>query len=66
MDHFWSTGLGKIGEGASWSKLTDDHVRDIRRRFQAGETKYKIAKDFNISWTAIHRAIIGRSWSHVK
>jgi len=46
--------------------LTEDSVRDIRRRHAAGGVSYNsLAREFGITNVAIRDAIKGHTWSHV-
>jgi hypothetical protein len=47
------------------SKLTEDAVREIRRRLRAGESHRAIAANFNVSRPAISFIARGVTWSHV-
>lgn len=59
-------GTGAKGERNPSAKLTDDDVRDIRRRRAAGVMVKSIASSFGISpgyiWSIVHR----RAWSHLE
>lgn len=54
------------GERNGQAKLTDNDVRDIKRRLVDGETTVSIAIRYGVSHTAIGHIKHGRSWSHVK
>jgi hypothetical protein len=59
-------GTRSYGEKRSWSKLTDDAVRDIRRRWKeqtAGQRQ--MAREYGVSLGVLQRALSGKSWSHV-
>lgn len=45
--------------------LTDDLVREIRRRFRAGERIASIVRDMPASFTTVSAAAHGKSWTHV-
>lgn len=47
-------------------KLTAELVREARRRYAAGETLKEIAADMPVGLDAVHCAITGRTWAHVK
>lgn len=53
------------GELATTAKLTEDDVREIRRRRSKGETQSSIARDFGISRSNVQWIEHGRSWAHV-
>ena len=52
------------GEARSQAKLTDEKVRDIRRR-SANETHQVIADRHGVSRAAVAAVLSGRTWSHV-
>lgn len=54
------------GEKMPHSVLTEDDVRDMRRRKAAGEHWKSIWIDFPIGWRAFFRVIKGERWAHVK
>ena len=47
------------------AKLTDDNVREIRRRLADGETHKAIAATFGVSYGKIGHIASGRNWRHV-
>ncbi len=52
---------------AQWredSKLTDDLVREARRRYAQGESQHQIAKDLH--QVTAEKAITGKTRKHVK
>jgi len=53
------------GERNGFSKLTEDAVRDIRRRRAEGETLRSIAADHNVNLTCVHKIVMRESWKHV-
>jgi hypothetical protein len=54
-----------LGERASRSKLTEPDVRDIRRRYAAGERCISIARDYPVGDTAIQEIVARRNWKHL-
>lgn len=52
------------GERNYRAKLTDDAVRDIRRR-AATETVSALAREYDVARSAIQRVIDGRGWRHL-
>lgn len=61
----WNKGRGKFGPGPRGethhsSKLSDADVREIRRRFAAGETKMALARSFGVAHNAIRMALLGK------
>lgn len=59
------------GEGHGGHILTEDEVRDIRRRHVPGTGPYNrgnsrdLAEEFRVAVTTIRNAVAGRSWSHM-
>ena len=43
-------------------KLNEAQVKEIRKRAENGETAYKIAKDFDVSWKAVRRIVLGLTY----
>lgn len=53
------------GEQNGMSKLTDDLVREIRRRCASGETGRSIATDLGISFSLVSQVKKRQIWKHV-
>lgn len=53
------------GEQRYNAKLTDDDVRDIRRRLERGERGVRIADELGVSTALISRVKNGHMWKHV-
>jgi hypothetical protein len=53
------------GEGRPLSQLAEDDVREIRRRAAAGESCYRIAKDYPVSNSQIENVVARRQWRHI-
>lgn len=53
------------GSEFSHSKLTEELVREIRLRFNAGESGIQLAERFGTNKTTIYRALNGATWGHV-
>ncbi len=48
------------------AKFTDDQVRNLRKRYDAGETdKNKLGYEFGVTRQAIHYIINRKNWSHI-
>ena len=47
------------------AKLTDDDVREIRRRRAAGELGTTLAKEFGVTSTQIYTITSGKQWRHI-
>ena len=54
------------GEDTHLSKLTEDKVKEIRRRAALGESFYDIAEEFNMSDVSIRDVAKGLTWKHVE
>lgn len=63
IKHLGQTRIGVIN---GYAKLTEDDVREIRRRRARGETLPVIALAIGVSEGCVASAARGRSWSHVK
>lgn len=48
------------------AKLTEDNVREIRRRAAQGETRQSIATHFGITHSAVTKVVNRYTWAHVK
>lgn len=53
------------GEASGHSKLTEDDVRVIRRRYSLGESQQAIADDYGVNQTLIGFIVRGVAWKHV-
>lgn len=53
------------GSSTPNSKLTDDQVRDIRRRYSAGETQTALASEFGIAQSNISKIIRRVTYPHL-
>lgn len=47
-------------------KLTDDQVREIRRRYAEGESQLSLAKEFGISQPVLSFMLTGKTYQEVK
>lgn len=47
------------------AKLVDDQIREIRRRYSAGETQPSIAKDYGVNQGRISSIVRRHTWAHV-
>lgn len=59
-------GTNGEGEKNSFSKLTVTKVRDIRKRYQLGETQVSLGRRFGVSQTNISLVLSRKTWGHVK
>ncbi|GAB4165592.1 MAG: hypothetical protein Tsb006_5100 [Rickettsiaceae bacterium] len=53
------------GEAASFAKLTEPQIRQIRQLSKTGTSSSKIAKTFAVSKTTILQIVNHKSWRHV-
>lgn len=57
----------RLGSAASQAKVTEDAVREIRRRYAAGGVRMRdLAHDFGVSERAIGHIIRRSTWAHVE
>lgn len=64
----WTKGRasgGSVGERNHRALLTDDDVRDIRRRADAGEGRRSIAATYGVHKDTVGAVITGKNWRHV-
>jgi hypothetical protein len=59
-------GTWQTGERIGTSKLTDDDVREIRRRRASGELQSTLASEFGIGQTNVSWIVNNKTWRHVK
>lgn len=53
------------GEQIVSAKLTADQVRDIRRRYAAGEQQQDIAADYQINRANVSYIVLRKTWKHI-
>jgi hypothetical protein len=53
------------GEERPLAKLTDDSVREMRRRHAGGEAIRALAREFAVNQSTASVAIAGKTWRHV-
>lgn len=53
------------GERNGNAKLTEWHVRIMRRLFREGKTKTQIAREFGVGDTAVHKIVTGKRWRNL-
>ena len=54
------------GEGNGRAKLTAEQVCEIRERYAQGDISLpKLAKDYPVTFSAIHRIVVGKTWKHL-
>jgi hypothetical protein len=54
------------GEDSARAKLTEDQVREIKKRLAGPETATNIARDYPVSRKAVSLIKIGINWKHIK
>lgn len=65
--HAWAMGLMPRGEKRGHAKLSDDQVREIRRRHGVGGvSKTALAREIGVSFHTIFDVLAGRTWRHVQ
>lgn len=65
-EHAALMGLHARGERQGSAKMTIDTVRDLRQRYDAGESAYKLAKEFGISAPQAWNIIKRKHWGWVQ
>lgn len=58
-------GFRSRGEGRPLAKLTDDRVREIRRRAAAGESRRALAAAFGVAAPTVTNIVNRKAWAHV-
>ena len=58
-------GIFGKGETHPNAKLTENDVREIRRRYESGETQISLASEYKVSQSTIRDVMHRRSWKHV-
>ena len=59
-------GTSNRGEANGKAILSEEGVKDIKRRLAFGETQASIADDYGIDPSAVSNIKIGRNWGHVQ
>lgn len=59
-------GRSPRGERNAWARLTEDDVREIRRRCAAGELQRVVAADFGVIRQAVQLIVARKRWGHVE
>ncbi len=65
--HAVKTGLviRKFGENNSYSKLKENEVLEIIKRFQSNELVQDLAKEFKVNINTIYCILQGKTWKHL-
>ena len=68
MDDMYAKGRGRKarGEEVTLAKVTEDQVREIRKRREAGELLKTIAPDYRLSLVAVSCICLRKTWKHVE
>lgn len=53
------------GEANAHAVLTDDQVREIRRRYSDGELQQPLAEEFGVNQTQISAIVRRKAWAHL-
>lgn len=54
-----------VGEARTTAKLSDDRVRELRRRRDDGQTMQNLATEFGVSYSTVNAIVHRRKWAHV-
>lgn len=63
--HRRATGNPTLGSGRPNALLTDELVVSLRRQARAGQSIHSLARNFDVAYSTIYRAIRGNGWPHV-
>jgi hypothetical protein len=56
---------GKPGESHYRTKLTEELVREIRRRYADGMTRTELAEAYELRYAHVDKLVLNRSWRHI-
>ena len=60
-------GRGYCGERTKWAKLTEQEIRDIRKKYEDGKSLSKVAADYpKVTLGCIQAIVARRTWKHVR
>ena len=65
VEHRRKIGAAQRGASNHKAKVTEDQVREIRRRSALGESYASLGREFGISAPAVRDIATGRRWQHV-
>lgn len=65
VDDMWQRGRAAIGERMTTSKITEQDVRDIRARVDAGESSRLVSDDYPVSYEQVRRIARRITWAQV-
>lgn len=61
------TDVGNRGSAHVGSRLTESDVVELRQRYASGGiTQRKLAEEYGVNQSTVHRIISGQKWSHVQ
>lgn len=66
IQHAMHMGLVPKGERHSNSKLTDEYVREIRKKYLSGMSIVSMSLEYGVSAKAISCVVNNKTWCHVK
>lgn len=58
-------GTALKGEKCPWAKLTENDVREIRRKAKSGAIQRHLAEEYNVDPMQISRIISRKRWAHI-
>jgi len=61
----WIQPIVPQGEHCNLAKLSESQVLAIIERLLVGETRTRIAHDFNVTISAVSRIAVGSNWKHL-
>lgn len=65
IEHYKNNLLTYRGEKVNTAKLTEEDVREIRKKSDSGWSTARLMRDYGVAKTTINRIISGRNWKHV-
>lgn len=65
IDHYTKNLLTYRGEKVNTAKLTENNVRDIRKKKDNGYSTARLMRDYKVSRTTINRIISRTNWKHI-
>lgn len=65
MQHASEHGMRPHGEKHQFAKLSDDQVREMKKRLAAGEAPINLAHEYDIDASVVRRIKRGEAWKHI-
>jgi hypothetical protein len=59
------TGKTPRGSASHFAKLSEELVSDIRKLFNSGESKARLATTYGVCWTAVNDIVKRKTWKHI-